>query len=186
MRWTFLFLHWNPTNVTVSWQEQQGDDFMSYVILTEKATGTISVTETPGNVDLMHACRGLFWGVHVNIHLHTFLHSSTSPTTPLLPLFLCLTSHNPLWFPLSSSPVSTLCSLLKTWFSQPSHVSHPSSSSAYSLVFKCSFLPILFPNASVSSGSGDVALEHIMLLSYLNLNLKRDPVGILPLIVLPL
>lgn len=47
-------------------------------------------TEVPGNVDLLHACGDVSKGVHVSIHLHAFLYSSTSPTTALLPLSLSL------------------------------------------------------------------------------------------------
>lgn len=69
---------------------------------------------------------------------------------------LCLTSHYPLWFHLSWS--STLCSLLKMLFSQPSPVSRPSSYSTFPFC-TYSFLPVMFPSITVLSGSDDVALR---------------------------
>ena len=173
MRWTLLFLHWNLTNVTV-WLQQHWDDFQSYVALREHCAGSIAPTEAPGNVDLLHACGDLSKGVHVSIHLHALLYSSTSPTTALLPLSLslCLTSHDPLWFHLSW--FSTLHFLLKTWFSQSSPVSHPSSSSSVSpptyLLTPSNPLPWCY---STIWPRWCCLRAHITVLSSLNWNLKR-------------
>lgn len=77
-----------------------GRYFISYVIVTKKATQTNSATGTPGNVDLMTVCMKVQSRVYMWLIICIYSQTpSTSPRTPLLPLVLCLTSNSPLWSP---------------------------------------------------------------------------------------
>lgn len=119
----------------------------------------------------------------------TCMHSYTHPLLLQLlsshPLSLCLTSHDPLWIHLSW--FSTLHFLLKTWFSQSSPVSHPSSSSSVSpptyLLTSSNPLPRCY---STIWPRWCCLRAHITVPSSLNWNLKRGafnmvlPGGILP------
>lgn len=119
----------------------------------------------------------------------TCMHSYTHPLLLQLlsshSLSLCLTSHDPLWFHLSW--FSTLHFLLKTWFSQSSPVSHPSSSSSVSpptyLLTPSNPLPRCY---STIWPRWCCLRAHITVPSSLNWNLKRGafnmvlPGGILP------